>query len=105
MILGQEAPAATTPTDLYTNRPKFTTTFRVLIAERGAAAATYRIAIRVAGEALAVKQYIAFDVAIIANGEDHTVPIETGPGDVVTVQASTADLSFTVTGVEEPTAE
>ena len=105
MILGQSAPAATTPTDVYTNPPKFTATFRVLLCNRAASAATYRIAVRKGGAALSNEHYVAYDREIDASGDHHTVPIETEPGDVVTVYASTANLSFTVSGVEEPEAE
>ena len=105
MILGQSAPGSAADTDVYTVPQKQIATVRVLVAERGGNSATYRIAIRTLGVSIANKHYVAYDKALSANEVANTVPIEIGELDVVTVRASTADLSFTVTGVQEPELE
>lgn len=101
-VLAQSNPAATTATDIYTV-PAATKTVvsTIVVANLSAGAATYRIAVRKAGEALANKQYIAYDVTVQAN--DSTA-ITIGPTlaatDVVTVYASSANLAFTMFGSE-----
>ena len=104
-ILGQVDTDATTLTDLYTVPQKKTATIRILVAERGGSAATIRIAVRPLGAPIANQHYITYERPIPANQDFHTVPIEVGETDVITVRASTGDLSFTVTGVEEPELE
>lgn len=101
-VLGQEAPAATTDTTLYTV-PSATETVisTIFICNRGTTAATYRVAIRPDGDTLANEHYIAFDASVAAK---ESIAITTGitldAADVVTVRASTADLSFNVFGSE-----
>jgi glucose-6-phosphate dehydrogenase assembly protein OpcA len=101
-VLGQSAPSATTATTLYTV-PSSTQTVvsTIAVANRGAAAATYRIAVRVAGSALSNEEYIAYDAAITANNSTFiTVGLTLAATDVITVYASTADLSFNAFGSE-----
>jgi glucose-6-phosphate dehydrogenase assembly protein OpcA len=101
-VLGQVAPSATTATTAYTV-PSATQAVvsTIAVANRGAASATYRIAIRVAGSALSNEEYIAYDTAITANNSTMiTIGITLGATDVITVYASTADLSFNVFGSE-----
>ena len=101
-VLGQVAPSSATATTLYTV-PASTQTVvsTIAVANRGAASATYRIAIRVAGSALSNEEYIAYDTAITANNSTMiTIGITLGATDVITVYASTADLSFNVFGSE-----
>ena len=71
-VLGQSAPSATTATTLYTV-PASTSAVvsSIVIANRDASAATYRIAIRPGGAALANQHYIAYDVTVGAS--DSTV--------------------------------
>ena len=101
-VLGQVATAATTDTTLYTVPASTETVISAItIANRGAAAATYRIAIRPNGEALAAKHYVAYDVSLPAGGaEAWRVPFTLDAADVITVRASTADLSFSAFGTE-----
>lgn len=101
-ILAQSAPSATTATDIYTvGSGKEVVISTITIANRGASAATYRIALRQAGASLANQHYIAYDVTVAAND---TTPLTLGLAisatDVVTVYASTANLSFGVFGSE-----
>jgi glucose-6-phosphate dehydrogenase assembly protein OpcA len=101
-VLGQVAPSATTATTAYTV-PSATKAVvsTIAVANRGASSATYRIAIRVAGSALSNEEYIAYDTAITANNSTMiTIGITLGATDVITVYASTADLSFNVFGSE-----
>jgi hypothetical protein len=100
-VLGQSAPAATTATDVYTvGSGKSAVISTITICNRSTAA-TYRIAIRVAGAALANEDYIAYDTTIPANDTIAlTLGITLAATDVVTVYASTANTSFNIFGSE-----
>jgi glucose-6-phosphate dehydrogenase assembly protein OpcA len=101
-VLGQSNPSATTATTLYTV-PSATQTVvsTVTICNQAATAATYRIAVRVAGASLAASQYVAYDVSLPANASDTlTLGITLGATDVITVYASTATMSFAAFGSE-----
>jgi len=101
-VLGQVAPSATTATTLDTV-PSATQAVvsTIAVCNRSASAATYRIAIRPAGATLANEHYIAYDAAITANNSTFiTIGATLGATDVITVYASTADLSFSAFGSE-----
>lgn len=101
-VLGQLAPSATTATTLYTV-PAATSAIisTLVVANRANTAATYRIAIRVAGAALSNEDYLAYDVTVGANDSTTlTLGITLAATDVVTVYASTANLSFNAFGSE-----
>ncbi len=101
-VLGQSAPSATTATTLYTV-PSATSAVvsSIVIANRDATAATYRIAIRPGGAALANQHYIAYDVTVGASDSTVlTLGITLATTDVITVYASTANLSFSAYGSE-----
>jgi glucose-6-phosphate dehydrogenase assembly protein OpcA len=101
-VLNQQAPAATTATTLYTVPASTQAIISTLvIANRAATAATYRIAVRPAGAALANQHYIAYDVPV--QGADSitlTLGITLGATDVVTVYSSNTNLSFSAFGSE-----
>jgi hypothetical protein len=101
-VLAQSAPSATTNTDVYTvGAGKQATVSTITIANRAATAATYRIAIRVAGSALSNDEYIAYDATVPANDTVAlTLGITLGAADVITVYASTANLSVNIFGAE-----
>lgn len=101
-VLGQVAPSATTATTLYTvGAGKSAVVSTIAIANRGATAATYRVAIRTGGAAISNEDYIAYDAAITANNSTFiTVGVTLAATDVITVYASTADLSFNAFGSE-----
>ena len=101
-VLAQSAPSATTNTDVYTvGSGKQATISTITIANRAASSATYRIAIRVAGSALSNEEYIAYDASITANNSTFiTIGVTLAATDVITVYASTADLSFNAFGSE-----
>jgi hypothetical protein len=101
-VLAQSAPAATTETDLYTVPASTQAVISTLvIANRGATAATFRLSTSVAGAATATKDYLAYDVAISGNSfVTLTIGISLGAADKVRVYASTANLSFNVYGMQ-----
>lgn len=101
-VLGQSAPSATTATTLYTV-PAATSAVvsSIVIANRDATSATYRIAIRPGGAALANQHYIAYDVTVGASDSTVlTLGITLATTDVITIYASTANLSFSAYGSE-----
>jgi hypothetical protein len=101
-VLGQSAPAATTNTDLYTV-PAATSAVisTIVVANRAGTDATFRIAIRPAGAAISNQHYIAYDV-LVGGGDSTTLTLgmTLAATDVITVYASTANLSFNVFGSE-----
>jgi len=101
-VLAQSAPSATTDTNIYTV-PSSTETIisTIVIANRNATAATFRIAVRPNAATLANQHYLAFDVPIAGNDSTTlTLGITVDAADVITVRASTANLSFNVFGTE-----
>ena len=101
-VLGQSNPTATTATTLYTV-PAATSTIvsTIVIANLATSSATYRIAIRPAGAALANQHYIAYDVIVGASDSTAlTLGITLATTDVITVYASTANLVFSAYGSE-----
>jgi hypothetical protein len=101
-VLGQSAPSATTATALYTV-PSATEAVisTIVIANRAATAASFRLSVRPNGTAQANQHYLAYDVPIA--GKDSTtltLGITMDAADVITVYASTANLSFNVFGSE-----
>ncbi len=101
-VLGQSAPSATTATTLYTV-PAATSAVvsSIVIANRDTSSATYRISIRPAGAAQANQHYIAYDVTVGASDSTVlTLGITLATTDVVTIYASTANLSFSAYGSE-----
>jgi len=101
-VLGQSAPSATTATDVYNvGSGKQAIVSTITVANRSATARTYRIAIRPAGAVLANQHYIAYDVTVAASDSTAlTLGITLTATDVVTVYASTTDLSFGIFGSE-----
>lgn len=101
-VLGQSNPAATTLTTLYTV-PAATETVvsSIIIANLAASAATFRIAIRPNGAAIANSQYIAYDVTVGASDSTAlTLGVTLDAADVISVYASTANLTFSAFGSE-----
>ncbi len=101
-VLAQSAPSATTATNIYTV-PTSTSAVvsTIVVANRAASSATYRIAVRPDGATLANQHYIAYDVTVGASDSTTiTLGITMDAADVITVYASTANLSFNVFGSE-----
>jgi hypothetical protein len=101
-VLGQNAPSATTATTLYTVPAATSAVISTLVvANRAATGATYRISVRPGGASQANQHYIAFDVAVgAADSTTLTLGLTLAATDVVTVYASTADISFNLFGSE-----
>ena len=101
-VLGQSNPSATTATTLYTV-PSATSTVvsSIAVCNLSSSSATYRIAVRPAGASLANQHYIAYDVTVGASDTTIiTVGITLATADVITVYASTANLTFQAYGSE-----
>lgn len=101
-VLGQVNPSATTDTTLYTvGSGKSAVVSTITVANQNSAAATFRIAIRPAGEAIAAKHYIAYGSTVAANDTTaFTVGVTLAATDVITVYASTGTVSFNAFGSE-----
>jgi len=101
-VLGQSNPAATTATTLYTV-PAATSAVcsTIAICNQVATAGSFRIAIRPAGASLAAQHYIAYDTSIPANDVlTMTIGLTLATTDVVTIYASSANISFNLFGSE-----
>ena len=101
--LGQLDLTTTSLTTLYTCPASTETVIStVIIANRNASATTFRLAIRVDGDAISNQHYIAYDVPVAANDSTTlTLGITLKATDVVTVSAGTADrLSVNAFGAE-----
>lgn len=101
-VLGQLNPSATTLTTLYTVPSLKSSVISTLtVANLTATAATFRIAVRVAGAAIANSQYIAYDVTVGGNDTTAlTLGLTLAASDIVSVYASTANLAFSAFGDE-----
>ena len=101
-VLGQSAPAATTPADLYTAGSGIQTVVSTItVANRGTAAATYRLSVRPNGDAQADQHYVAYDANIEGTAVTaYTIGLTLDAADVITVYASTANLTFQAFGSE-----
>jgi len=101
-VLGQSAPSATTNTDLYTV-PSSTQAVisTITVCNRTSTAATYRIAVRPNGAAIANQHYVCYDVSVPASDTvGLTLGLTIDAADVVTVYASSSTLSFSLFGSE-----
>lgn len=101
-VLAQSNPSATTATTLYTV-PSSTSSVisTITVCNQAASAGSFRIAVRPAGESLAAKHYVAYDVAIAANDTTAlTLGLTLATTDVVTIYASSATMSFNAYGSE-----
>jgi hypothetical protein len=73
----------------------------LIITNQAGTSATFRIAVRPAGETLAAKHYIAYDVTLPGTSTDTiTIGLTLAATDVVTVYASLANFSFNAYGSE-----
>jgi hypothetical protein len=98
-VLGQLAPSATTATTLFTVPSATEVIVSSLVVTNRGASGTYRIAVRPNGATLAAEHYIAFDVALAANSfVSLTIGLTIDASDVITIEASTADFSFSAFG-------
>jgi len=101
-VLGQAAPAAATPTDLYPV-PALTSCVAssIIVSNRSATADSFRISIAVAGAIAANEQYIYYDIAIPGNDTFiATIGITLATTDVIRVYSTNGTLSFNLSGSE-----
>lgn len=101
-VLGQSNPSATTATTLYTV-PSSTDSIvsTITVCNQSSTAGTFRIAVRPAGASLAAQHYIAYDTPIAGNDTVAlTLGISLDASDVVTIYASSANMSFGAFGTE-----
>ena len=101
-VLGQVNPSATTATTAYTV-PSVTETIvsTISVCNQASSAATYRIAVRPDGATLAAQHYIVYGATVPASDSVMlTVGLTLNAADVVTVYASSANLSFNLFGSE-----
>lgn len=101
-VLGQSNPSAATLTAAYTV-PASTQAIvsSVVVANRSAAATSFRISVAIAGAVDSNEQYTHYDVAIAGNDVYiATIGMTLGAADVVRVYATLATLSFNIFGVQ-----
>lgn len=101
-VLGQSNPSATTLTTLYTV-PSATTAVvsSIVVANLTSTSATFRIAVRPAGASITNAHYVGYDITVGASDSTVlTMGITMGATDVLSVYASTANLTFQAYGSE-----
>lgn len=101
-VLAQVNPSATTATTAYTcGSASGAVVSTVSVCNQASSAGSYRIAVRPAGATLAAQHYIAYDVPLAANDTVAlTIGLTLANTDVVTVYASSANMSFNLFGTE-----
>lgn len=101
-VLGQVNPSATTNTTLYTCPASTQTVISTItICNQAGTSGTYRIAIRPNGATISAEHYIVYDASISANSTTaYTLGMTIDASDVVTVYASSANMSFNAFGSE-----
>ena len=104
-VLAQSAPSPTVLTNLYTvPAATSTATSSITICNQNSGSGTqiaFRVSIAIGGAADTPKQYIYYDIPLIANDTFiATIGLTLGTGDIIRVQTDTANVSFTLFGVE-----
>jgi glucose-6-phosphate dehydrogenase assembly protein OpcA len=101
-VLGQSNPSATTATTLYTVPAASSAVVSTIsVCNQASTAATFRIAVRPAGAALAAQHYIVYGATVPASDTTMlTVGLTLAATDVITVYASSATVSFNAYGSE-----
>jgi hypothetical protein len=101
-VLAQSAPSATTNTDILTvGASKSVVASTLSVCNRGTTAATYRVAVRPAGAVIANQHYMIYDANVLPKDTvTLSVGITMATTDVLTVYASSANLSFSLFGAE-----
>jgi hypothetical protein len=102
-VLGQSAPSAATPADLYTVPGATQTVVSTINVVNTSTSVndTVRIAIRVAGGTIANKDYIVYDLSLNPNTTfTYTGGVTLAATDVVTVYSTNGTSSFNAFGSE-----
>ena len=101
-VLGQIAPSATTATTIYTV-PSATEAVvsSIVVCNRSASDATFRISVRPDGASLANQHYLAYDAGVASNDTlILTIGVTMDATDVLEGYASSGDLTFHAYGSE-----
>lgn len=101
-ILGQSAPSATTDTTVYTVPASTLAVLSVSVTNRGASAATVRIALSASGTPTTA-EFIEFNASVPPAGVIERTGIALQAGKNVVVHCSTADTAVSVYGLESAT--
>ena len=100
-VLGQSNPSATTLTTLYTVPSATSAVCSTLAVCNQGVSATFRIAVRPAGAAIAAQHYIVYDNWVNAGDTVFlTIGATLATTDVISVYAITANVSFNLFGTE-----
>lgn len=100
-ILGQEKPASTVVTDLYTVPALTQAECNLYICNQSATTSDkYRVALRAGGAAIDPKHYIAYDNEIQPASTIIIAGLALNAADVVTIRSLNGDISFNLVGLE-----
>jgi hypothetical protein len=101
-VLGQSKPTAGTLTTLYTVPSSTQAVISSLtIANMGPTSTTYRVAVRPAGSAISIEDYIAYDVSIpTLDTVTLTIGITLGATDIISVESYSGLVAFNLFGSE-----
>ncbi len=102
-VLGQVAPSANSPANLYTvPSGKSAVVSKLTLCNQNASAAKARVWVAQGGATTDVKQYVCYDMILPVGfaPAEAMAGFALGAGDVVRVQANMANVSFNVTGSE-----
>jgi hypothetical protein len=101
-VLGQINPTANTANTVYTVPASTNTVISTItVCNQSNTAASFSLAVRPAGEALAAKHYVSFNTSVPSNDTiGLTLGITMAATDVLTANANTSTISFNVFGTE-----
>jgi hypothetical protein len=101
-ILGQSNPLAVTLTELYaTPALSATTTSTLVVCNRAASAAVFRVSVRQSGDSADNEQYLFYDAPLAGNSTlTAVIGMTLAESDQVFVYTDLANLSFNLFGVE-----
>lgn len=99
-VLGQENPAATTVTTLYTSAGTVIIS-SLVICNQASSAMTYRIAVKPTADTLSTLHYIAYNTSIAAyDSIALTLGITMGTAENIIVYSNISSMSFNLFGTE-----
>ena len=101
-VLGQSNPSATTLTAVYTvPADTYAVLSTVVVCNRSATEATFRLSVAVAGAADSNEQYLIYDAPLAGNtAQTFTLGLTLGAADVLRVYVNNATVSVNAFGVE-----
>lgn len=101
-VLGQSNPSGGVLTDIYTTPYNANTVVSTIqICNQSTTGATFKLAVRPGGEAVASKHYLAYDTPVPASDSlSLTIGMTLGANDVVSISGNTSSMSFNLFGSE-----